>query len=49
LSEAETDTVTGIIFLFGGNSTFGDAEAEQVVSGCLSNTVTFALQVDSVR
>jgi len=49
LSEAETDTVTGIISLFGGNSTFGDAEAEQVVGGCLSSTVTFALQVDSAR
>jgi hypothetical protein len=46
LSEAETDTVTGIISLFGGHSTFGDAETEEIVGGCLSTTVTFALQVE---
>src|SRR5260370_36798540 len=45
LSDTETDTVTGIILLFGGQSTLGDAESAAIVGGCLSTTVTVALQV----
>jgi hypothetical protein len=46
LSDAETETVTGTTVLFGGQSTFGEAETEEIVGGCLSTTVTFALQVE---
>jgi hypothetical protein len=46
LSDAETETVTGTIVLFGGQSTLGDAETEEIVGGCLSTTVTLALQVE---
>ena len=46
LSDAETETVTDIIFLFGGQSTFGDAEMEKIFGGSLSTTVTLALQVE---
>ena len=37
LSDAETDTVTGTSLLFGGQITFGDADTEAIVGGCLVN------------
>ena len=44
LSDAETDTVTGTSLLFGGQITFGDADTDEIVGGCLLTTVILPVQ-----